>query len=183
MFTHNIQKYKNSVAWKIYHKGILNYCSLLSDFKCCCFFPFFYFKKRFKIFIQFSLTISLSVNQYCFWTGRLLLTINKGQKVKIDFSIMQHKLGVGSQIWAMSLSHFVVIQNLVVTRIDAKLEELSHRRLLSGSSPSRLCGFALSAVCVHAMHWSSADWLPQAELESTPTQEHLSLMTFYQRSK
>lgn len=83
---------------------------------------------------------------------------------------MQHKLGVGSQIWAMSLSHFVVIQNLVVTRTDAKLEELSHRRLLSGSSPSRLCGFALSAVCVHAMHWSSADWLPQAELESTPSQ-------------
>lgn len=70
----------------------------------------------------------------------------------------------------MSFSHFVVIQNLVVTRIDARLEELSHSCLLSGSSPSRLCGFALLAVCVHAMHWSSANWLPQTELESLPSQ-------------
>lgn len=60
----------------------------------------------------------ISVNQYCFWTGRLLLRINEGQKIKIDFSIMQNKLGVGSQIWTTTFCHFVVIQNTVVTRTD-----------------------------------------------------------------
>lgn len=71
---------------------------------------FFLFGTPLKGFIQLSLTVSLSLTQRCFWTGRLLPTINEGQEIKTDFSLMQNNWGAGRKIRTASFPRSAMTQ-------------------------------------------------------------------------